>query len=347
MSKKTNPVSEVSVTCGFYNSLDGDRTYDATQMSKIFDGIIGDGIFATIGDHLIVKAGSGTTVNVGTGKAWFNHTWTLNDAVLPIDCGEAEIVVGMDRIDAIVVEVDTTLAVRDNFIKVIHGTSGANPAKPALNTQTGVYQYALCYIYRTAGNNEITQDNITNAVGTEETPFVTGVLEVISVDELCLQWRANLDTFMANEKSDLEAFMSDQENGFNEWFNQMKTLMSDAMSELNIWTENQKNIFLTWFQEMRDQLSEDAAGNLQLQIDKEEIRRTLLVGFIDGTKTFSEDGSVSTATDSSGRTLVKTFTDNFMTSTTVLSDAYGNELGRLVKTFSEDGLMTSSEVTIV
>lgn len=346
MSKKTNPVSEVSVTCGFYNSLDGDRTYDAAQMSKIFDGIIGDGIFATIGDHLIVKAGSGTTVNVGTGKAWFNHTWTLNDAVLPIDCGESEIVAGMDRIDAIVVEVNTTLAVRDNFIKVIHGTPSANPAKPTLNTQSGVYQYALCYIYRTAGNNEIAQTDITNAVGTEETPFVTGILKVASVDELCLQWQANLDAFIANEKSDLEAFMNDQENGFNEWFAQMKTLMSDAMAETNAWTTNLEETIMSWFNGMKAQLSTDAAANLQLQINEEEIKRILLFGFIDGEKVFSEDGSVTTSVDSSGRRLVKTFTNNFNVCTTELYSAEGIVIASMVKEFSDNGTVINSEVII-
>ena len=39
----------MSVTSGFFNSLNGDRRYNAEQMSSIFDGIINDGIFANIG----------------------------------------------------------------------------------------------------------------------------------------------------------------------------------------------------------------------------------------------------------------------------------------------------------
>lgn len=70
----------MSVSYGFYNSMNGDRKYDATQMSSIFDGIINDGIYETIGDRFVVRTSGGMNVVVGTGRAWFNHTWTLNDS---------------------------------------------------------------------------------------------------------------------------------------------------------------------------------------------------------------------------------------------------------------------------
>ena len=64
----------MAFTCGFFNSENGDRKYNAEQMSAIFDGIIADGVFTTIGDHMAVSAGTGMQVLVGTGKAWFDHT---------------------------------------------------------------------------------------------------------------------------------------------------------------------------------------------------------------------------------------------------------------------------------
>ena len=39
----------MSVSSGFFNSLNGDRKYNAAQMSAIFDGLIIDGVFASIG----------------------------------------------------------------------------------------------------------------------------------------------------------------------------------------------------------------------------------------------------------------------------------------------------------
>ena len=72
----------MSVSSGFFNSLNGDRKYNAAQMSAIFDGLIIDGVFASIGTAVAVKAAGGLTVNVGIGKSWFDHTWTVNDLSL-------------------------------------------------------------------------------------------------------------------------------------------------------------------------------------------------------------------------------------------------------------------------
>ena len=47
----------MSVTFGFYNSKEGDRRYDAIQMSSIFDGIIQDGILQHVGTAMVVKVG--------------------------------------------------------------------------------------------------------------------------------------------------------------------------------------------------------------------------------------------------------------------------------------------------
>lgn len=347
MSKFTNPQLEQSVTCGFFNSL-GDRKYDAMQMSRLFDGIINDGVFASIGTCLVVKAGSGTTVNVGAGKCWFNHTWTENDTILPVDCGEAEVL--LDRIDAIVVEVNSNESVRDNFIKVIKGNPASKPVRPVMSRSDGVYQYALCYIYRAAGANEITEADITNVVGTDETPFITSLMQVVSLDQLLGQWQAELDAFVASEKNrattEIDSFIETNETDFEEWYSQMKTLMNDAVSEVNTWTANQKNTILAWFEGIKGQLSGDSAANLQIQLDESGIQNILMNGLPDGTKTFSDDGTVITTVDSAGRRLVKTFSSDFSLCNITLYSAEGGELGTLVKEFSSDGLTITSQMTI-
>ena len=349
MSKITNPKTEASVTCGFYNSL-GDRKYDATQMSSIFNGIIKDGVFASIGDCFVVKADSGTVVNVGTGKAWFNSTWTQNDALLPIDCGAADTL--LYRIDAIVIEVNSNPSVRDNFIKVVNGVPTSSDlsleeskpwskhaAKPVLEDSDFVKQYALCYIRRAPdpdGTQSITQADIENAVGTEETPFITGLLEVISVDKLLGQWRGDLDTFVASEKKDMDTFMTAQEAEFDKWYNETTELMQNVANEISSWSE-----------EVKSDMSSDLATSFFMQQSTDEIRCLLTNGLSDGTTIISEDGTVITSTDTSGRKLVKTFTNNFLTCTSVLIGAEGGEIGRLVKNFSADGLTINSEMTIL
>lgn len=333
----------MSVLSGFFNSLNGDRKYNAAQMSAIFDGLIIDGVFASIGTAFAVKATGGLTVNVGVGKAWFDHTWTVNDSILPMTAPEAEVL--LDRIDAVVLEVNGTESVRENTIKFVKGNPSSAPSRPTLTNEGNVHQYPLCYIYRKYGTAVINQADITPMVGTESTPFVTGILQTISLDELLGKWQDELDRFTDARSQEVDDWIAQEESDFTAWFNKMKADLQQEQTVLDQWIASEQADFLAWYNQMKDQLSGDVAGNLQLEIDKEEVKRILLVGFEDGTKEFSDDGTVITSTASDGRTLTKTFSDGFLTMTNVLKSAAGAEVARAVKTFDSDGKLISTVVT--
>lgn len=333
----------MSVSSGFFNSLNGDRKYNAAQMSAIFDGLIIDGVFASIGTAFAVKAAGGLTVNVGIGKAWFDHTWTVNDSILPMTAPEAEVL--LDRIDAVVLEVNGTESVRENTIKFVKGNPSNAPSRPTLTNEGNVHQYPLCYIYRKYGTAVINQADITPMVGTESTPFVTGILQTISLDELLGKWQDELDRFTDARSQEVDDWIAQEESDFTAWFNKMKADLQQEQTVLDQWIASEQADFLAWYNQMKDQLSGDVAGNLQLEIDKEEVKRILLVGFEDGTKEFSDDGTVITSTASDGRTLTKTFSDGFLTMTNVLKSAAGAEVARAVKTFDSDGKLISTVVT--
>lgn len=333
----------MSVSSGFFNSLNGDRKYNAAQMSAIFDGLIIDGVFASIGTAFAVKAAGGLTVNVGIGKAWFDHTWTVNDSILPMTAPEAEVL--LDRIDAVVLEVNGTESVRENTIKFVKGNPSSAPSRPTLTNEGNVHQYPLCYIYRKYGTAVINQADITPMVGTESTPFVTGILQTISLDELLGKWQDELDRFTDARSQEVDDWIAQEESDFTTWFDKMKADLQQEQNVLDQWIASEQADFLAWYNQMKDQLSGDVAGNLQLEIDKEEVKRILLVGFEDGTKGFSDDGTVITSIASDGRTLTKIFSDGFLTMTNVLKSAAGAEVARAVKTFDSDGKLISTVVT--
>lgn len=226
----------MSVSFGFYNSNNHDRVYDTRQFSRLFNALIKDGVFMHIGSHFEVTAGSGMTVNVGTGYAWFNSTWTLNDAPLPIAPEESDLL--LTRIDALVLEVDETAASRTNSIKFVKGTPSAQPQKPSLTNTNDIHQYALAYITIAPGAESLSQSNIENNIGKESCPFVTGILETIDISSLISQWEAQ----------------------WNEWLEQQK-------QETDEFQKTSEEQFSTWFEHIKGQLGEDAAGNLQNQID--------------------------------------------------------------------------------
>ena len=204
----------MTVTYGFYNSIANDRVYDASQVSSIFDGIIRDGVFMSIGTALVVTPGTGLTVEVGEGRAWFNHTWTHNDSILVLSVDTPDLV--NPRIDVVALEIDSSDPVRANSIKIIKGTPGAVPVVPTLANTLTLHQYPLAHILVNVGTTVFTAADITNKVGSAACPFVTGILGTITLDSIITQWQSQ---------------------------------------------------FEIWFDNMKDQLSTDAAGNLQLQID--------------------------------------------------------------------------------
>lgn len=193
----------MAFTCGFFNSENGDRKYNAEQMSAIFDGIIADGVFTTIGDHMAVSAGTGMQVLVGTGKAWFDHTWNVNDAAYPLTIAASDVT--LSRIDAIVLETNHSDSVRLNKLRVVQGTVASNPVKPTLTNSEKVHQHPLAWVTVAPGVTQIAASAIENAVGTSACPFVTGIIATTAIDDLFNQWNGE----------------------FNEWFDNLKAQLSD------------------------------------------------------------------------------------------------------------------------
>lgn len=289
----------MSFASGFFNSVDHDRLYDATDISRLFDGLIRDGIFASIGDCLVVKQSNQMNVTVGTGRAWFNHTWSYNDALYPVTIPPSEIL--MDRIDAIVLEINSVEAVRANSIKLIKGTPSSTPTKPALTNTKEVHQYPLAYVTVGKEVTSIRQADIENCVGTSVCPFVTGILEVISIEQLIPQWKdilnrfveentANFNTWMNGEKQNYQAWLtaakkeitdweatskSDYQkwydsikNGYDQWFATIKAAYDANWSTFQQWEKASQTEFDKWFENMKNKLEGDLGAKLTLETEK-------------------------------------------------------------------------------
>lgn len=223
----------MAFTCGFFDSVNGDRRYNSRQLSQIFDGIIVDGVFAHYGTHFAITPVSGMEINVGEGRFWFNHVWGLNDGNTVVTIDPAD--VSGTRKDAIIIEIDSSDDVRNAFIKVLKGTySGANPT---LTNSGNLHQYPLAYVTVPAASTEITASNIEVVVGTSECPFATGVLENVSIDNLFNQWDAQFQEWFSGIQSQLEGDVVT--NLVNE-INQLKE-NSVSKDDLNDLSNNVKN----------------------------------------------------------------------------------------------------------
>lgn len=251
----------MSLTSGFFNSVNQDRRYNAEQMSAIFDGVINDGVFANIGTAFEVKASSGYTVNIGIGRAWFNSTWINNDAILPIELDIPEAV--LDRIDAVVFDVDHSDAVRNATIKVIKGTPSTAPQRPTLIHSDLLNQYPLCYILRVSDSSSITQANITNMIGTSSCPYITGILQVQNIDNIVAQWEAQWIEWFSSVKNESEQETDRLIDEWNQWFTN-ETQENEL--EAQQWLYQMKSDIIEWFNIIKDTLDDDTATALGQKI---------------------------------------------------------------------------------
>lgn len=133
----------------------------------------------------------------------------------------------MSRIDTVVARLDLNSDYRDIGLFVIQGTPASVPTRPELTRNTSVYEIALADITISANATSLTQANVS------DTRLDTNRCGIIS----CI---AEFDTTKLYEQiqADLKQFQESNEADFEQWFEHMK-----------------------------EQLGEDAAGNLQLQID--------------------------------------------------------------------------------
>lgn len=240
----------MALTYGFFNSREGDRRYSAKQFGSIFDGVIEDGVFMKIGGKMMVKAsGDGFQVNVETGRAWFDHTWTLNDSIYALLLPEPEVL--LDKYVAVCLQVDERNEARRNSLILVPGTPSTNPTYPSLVNSDLIHQHPLAYCRVRAGATYITQADIVNTVGTSACPFVTGAVQNMNIDDLVARWESQYTqwfnannnefrTFMSNSHATFDEFMATSEATYDEWW----TAFTNNASEELIQFENSYNDFM-------------------------------------------------------------------------------------------------------
>lgn len=270
----------MAIYSGFYNSVVGDpRTYHNTDFSRLMSLLINDGVFQNFGKQFIVKPGRGMQVIVQPGKGWFNERWLLNDSDLPITIEAAPIVANYKRIDTIAIKIDDSLDVRDGKILCIQGTPSEVPSPPRLVDSEDVHYHKLADILVGANVTSIIAANITNYVGTTTTPFITGILKTIDMTTLINQWH---DQFERWNSAEQQAFLN--------------------------WATNEQNAFIDWFNRMKDQLTEDAAGRLQTEVD--DVRGQIHTNLLNSALEDSTVGEVTCTSNGDG-----TYTFNGTTTT--------------------------------
>ena len=193
----------MAVTYGFFNSLNGDRTYNADQMSEYFNGLISNGVYESVGGALQVLAGSGMTVNVQSGRAIINCKWLNNDAALTLNITQAHAI--LNRYTAVVARLD--IVNRLMTITTKDGTPASSPVKPAMQIDSSMVELCLAYIYVSAGATSISQADITDMRASDLCGWVTGIVQQVDTSQLFLQWQTAYQNYYDEMTAEFTAWL--------------------------------------------------------------------------------------------------------------------------------------------
>lgn len=181
---------------GFFNAVNNDRVYNAELMSGIFEGLITDGVYESVGNKLAVKPSGGMGVQIDTGRGWFAKHWVNNSSPYQLTLEAADVV--LNRYCAVCIRVDTTAAVRSAEPYLKYSDYATTPVKPTMTRTETVNEYCLAYVYIPAGSSAVTAANIEDTRGNNDLcGWVTGLIEQLSTTTLFSQWEAIFNNWMA------------------------------------------------------------------------------------------------------------------------------------------------------
>ena len=190
----------MAITYGYFNSLNGDRKYNADQMSEYFDGLVSDGVYESVGGGLQVLANEGMTVSVQSGRGLIDCKWLKNDAVLNIDITQAHVT--LNRYSAVILKLDRINRLMEITTK--DGTPASTPTKPEMTSTSSTKELCLAYIYVGAGVTEITQANIEDTRPSSACGWVTGLVEQVDTSTLFLQYQTAYENYYNQMTAEFE-----------------------------------------------------------------------------------------------------------------------------------------------
>lgn len=266
---------------GFWNSIDGDRTYSAEDMAIPFDGIITEGVFANWGDTFKATVVNGSTIAIGSGKAWFGKKWIYNDSVYLMSINVSEYASSTEPRTA-VVSLDLKVEPYYRFARFCtdeqryYGSFG-ELLNAITDRNAGRNTLPLFAINFAAGDSSIQQSNITNLVGTSWCPYVTAPVQTVTVDDIRGKWDASYNALM-------------------------KDIVSNAQTKANEAESNFEASFNTWFLTLKNQLNANQAANLQNQITSltNQLNKLVTTGTVENTVQFYSGGNLVDFTTSTG-----------------------------------------------
>ena len=190
----------MALTSGIFNSVGGDRKYNAEFFASYFSSFIGNGVYPNPSTGLQVTTGTNMQTRVRSGKAFINGYFLVNDSdyTLTHDVANGS----LNRIDRVVMRLN--YLTRQIEIVIKKGTNASSPSAPTLQRDTSYYELALADVRINKGVTSITQSNITDRrSNTSLCGYVKGVIDQIDTTNLFAQFDTAFNEWFDNAKNQL------------------------------------------------------------------------------------------------------------------------------------------------
>ncbi len=267
----------------FFNSKEHDRVYNAKDWADYFFPLFRTGVF---NGHLQVVENEGMSVKVNPGYAWIDgykyHLWNEGTWDLEIASGN------MNRMDSIVVRLDHT----NKWVRIFCRTGSyyaGTPVPPAPEISSTIHEIVIAHVLVKAGTTRITQSMIKDTrMDKTICGWVCGAVEQIDFSQITAQFDSFFNDYKKNilnafneyviwqddKKAEIEVWQAEEEKQTDDWqkkeTDDFNTWVQDFINKWESWllgeTKGWQEEIIDWFNNLREQITENAAVQLQLQI---------------------------------------------------------------------------------
>ena len=182
---------------GFFNSVNGDRIYDAADIAAFLKRFFTNGVF---NNTLKVSSNDNMTVSVSAGAGNINGYCYENTEELTLDIQEADST--LSRIDSVILRLDLTN--RQISLEIINGNYATNPSQPSITRTSNVYDLRLANISVPVGVTRITADMIIDTRFTSDCGNVTQAVLELDTDDIFSQYDYKFTEWFKNLQIQLD-----------------------------------------------------------------------------------------------------------------------------------------------
>lgn len=202
------------IKSGFFNSIDGDRKYNADDLTKYWGGLMTSGVLANSSSSLQVIASTGMNINVLKGKGFIDSRWIENTGTYSLTLAASDTI--LDRIDAIIMKLDLNENVRSIVISIKKGVASSTPVAPTMERSEKVQEYCLATVKIRKRATTILQSDITDTrANTKVCGWVTGLITQVDTSTLFLQWQKAYEDYFAEQTQKWNEFVSNLTDSLN------------------------------------------------------------------------------------------------------------------------------------